>query len=337
MNKKTRIEIFCGTGGVGKTTLATSRAIHLSSKNENVLLMTIDPSKRLKQVLQISDDDDGKEISVNIQESSLTALLLSPKGTFLKTINELKNKAEIDNRILQVLLKPYGGLHEILALVELSRQQRKNTFDVIVLDTPPGSHLLDFLSSGERINSFFNKSFVEVVTHLNKKSKSIFQMAIKTGISKLMGVLEQVTGKDFVDDFLEAVESVYILKNDFLHAAKLPNDLKNDEMCKWFLVTSLNQKKIKQAEKLKEEISQFSDENLTFLLNQSLELPLSSWDPKTENQKKLKKLIKNKENEIVESAKGVFSNIILFPEVVSSAPQEHLKALSQNWKDHESR
>ncbi|MBT6324576.1 MAG: AAA family ATPase, partial [Bdellovibrionales bacterium] len=54
------IEIFCGTGGVGKTTLATSRALFLASKNLKVLLITIDPAKRLKQILSLNDDDSGR-------------------------------------------------------------------------------------------------------------------------------------------------------------------------------------------------------------------------------------------------------------------------------------
>ena len=43
-----RLEIFCGTGGVGKTTLASSRATSLAIEGKKVLLITIDPASAPK-------------------------------------------------------------------------------------------------------------------------------------------------------------------------------------------------------------------------------------------------------------------------------------------------
>ena len=49
-----QVELFCGTGGVGKTTIATARALNLAKQNKKVLLITIDPAKRLKQILNLT-------------------------------------------------------------------------------------------------------------------------------------------------------------------------------------------------------------------------------------------------------------------------------------------
>jgi anion-transporting ArsA/GET3 family ATPase len=61
-----KVEIFCGTGGVGKTTIATARALSLALQGKKVLLITIDPAKRLKQILKIEDNDDGKICNITL-------------------------------------------------------------------------------------------------------------------------------------------------------------------------------------------------------------------------------------------------------------------------------
>ena len=58
------IEIFCGTGGVGRTTLATSRALYLASHGHKVLLITIDPSHRLKQILNMQEEESGVIVQI---------------------------------------------------------------------------------------------------------------------------------------------------------------------------------------------------------------------------------------------------------------------------------
>ena len=98
--KLKKVEIFCGTGGVGKTTISASRALHLA-KNHKVLLITIDPSKRLKQVLGINEDSSGELNKLSVESSgdnspsgSLECLLLSPKKSFERLIGT-ENKIKI--------------------------------------------------------------------------------------------------------------------------------------------------------------------------------------------------------------------------------------------------
>lgn len=334
MNQQTKVEIFFGTGGVGKTTIATSRGIYLAKKEQKVLLMTIDPSKRLKQVLGITDEDAGSVKQVENFDCKLDALLIDPKATFLGL--SPSSNTEIKNKILQVLLRPYGGLHEIFSLVELSRQINSKKYDVIVLDTPPGSHFLEFLEGGQRIDRFFNKKFMEVFSELNKKTNSIFELALKTGINKLLNYLEQVTGKHFVDDFVEAVEKVYQLKEEFNRASKIPSQLKNSENAHWYLITSLNQKKVTQAEKLKSEIQQYIGENFTFILNQSNKALLKDWAPTDNTLQEYKQFLMEKEDQILNSISGAFDSKIMqqkitFPEVLSDSPKEHVIELEKGW------
>lgn len=198
-----KFEIFSGTGGVGKTTLAASRAINLARKNQKVLLITIDPAKRLRDLLGLTPEQAGETVKVcdpfNEEENlPLDVQLMNPEKTFQR-VSELANASEVNsNRILKILTKPYGGLNEILAIVELNLQYESAKYDVIVLDTPPGSHFLDFLDSIERIKIFFDKSFVEIFQYLGKTvesndsglGKKMMNFMMSKGIKKLLSYLE---------------------------------------------------------------------------------------------------------------------------------------------------
>ena len=163
-----KIELFFGTGGVGKTTLAASRAFYLAKLGYKTLIITIDPSLRLKQILNLDSTEKGITSVVPKTENKLDALLLSPSKTLARS---LKNQSKDDvnkNPIFNSLSRQYGGLNEIMAVIELQHQIETNNYDRIVVDTPPGKHFIDFLKATTKINSFFDKNFVDIFKYLDK-------------------------------------------------------------------------------------------------------------------------------------------------------------------------
>ena len=130
------LEIFCGTGGVGKTTLATSRALYLGSQGKKVLLITIDPAKRLKQILSIKDQNAGKIETISStlftgfegKDFTISALLMSPK----ETLRKILNVEEVENNVLNILTRPHGGMNEILSLVEVQFHINNGHYDTII-------------------------------------------------------------------------------------------------------------------------------------------------------------------------------------------------------------
>ncbi len=98
-------------------------------------------------------------------------------------------------------------------------------YDIIVLDTPPGGHFLDFLESAHKIKAFFNQSFVEIFNSLGKgdgkakKGARFMTRVVSSGVKKLLGYLSKVTGASFVDDFIDAVFAIYQSKGRFSRCA----------------------------------------------------------------------------------------------------------------------
>lgn len=347
--KHKQIEVFSGTGGVGKTTLATARAVELARKNYKVLLITIDPSKRLKQLMHLQESQVGENILINDpfaknENLPLWVQLMGPTQTMQRLFIKNLAKEKIENRILTILSRPYGGLNEILALVELHLNLQNKEFDIVVLDTPPGSHFLDFLESADKIKLFFDKRFIDVYHALTKGNKNaiptfgrkLMATVLSTGAKKLLDSLKFVTGQSFVEEFLEAVGAIYQTKSDFLAALNIQNVLTDSDQTNWFLVTSADQDKIEQAIEIINYAKDILERETTVLVNKSLLHSLKNWSPPEEDQmaQELKTRLEEKENNIIKLLSPHFNQIYNFDEILSNNPLEHVEKLGLQWQKY---
>ncbi len=342
------IEIFCGTGGVGKTTLATSRAFDLASKGHKTLLITIDPAKRLKQILNLNDEQSGvvstiksSDILENTEnEYGLDALLLSPEITLKRVLLGQHNlDQELDNRILNILTRPHGGLNEIMAIIEVQHQLNTGLYETVILDTPPGKHFIDFLNATQKINAFFDKSFIEIFNYLGKgigsegrAPKKLIGTIMASGVKKLLKYLEKVTGEDFIEVFVDAVITLYKNKDVFTQALNFEDKLKDASYSNWFLVTSVEQHKLKQAAELKQSAIEFMHSNTYLTINKCIPEDFRSWEPGVNSSLNgLKNTMLDRENGLKEFARNNFSTVLCFHEVLGTTPSQHVSELASEW------
>lgn len=268
------LEFFCGTGGVGKTSLSLSRALQLSASH-SVLLMTIDPSLRLKDLLGINADKQFQHIQV--LHHSMDLIFLNTEQTLshiLGTIHvELKNQ-----RILSLLAKPFGGLSEILGLIQLSLHLEQKKYDYVIIDTAPGGHFLDFIDGLERVRNFFDDYFIQIFNIMGLKSQKSFSFlgadwmkkAMSSGIEKLLTYLNKVTGESFVSEFIETVGHIYKVKDHFKNAADLLQQLTSQELVTFFVVTTIEHDKQLQAIMLKTALNKLNHARIFAVINKTL-------------------------------------------------------------------
>lgn len=166
-----RILVCVGSGGVGKTTIAAALALQAALQGRRAMVLTIDPARRLADALGVADLKQGGE-TISAERfaaagleprAELAAGMLDQTSAWDEFIARHSPSTEVRDTILanpfyQNLSRSFAGSTEYMAIEELSRIEESGRYDLIVLDTPPSRHALDFLEAPRRLEEFFDRS-----------------------------------------------------------------------------------------------------------------------------------------------------------------------------------
>jgi anion-transporting ArsA/GET3 family ATPase len=160
--------IVVGAGGVGKTTVAAAMGLAAAHAGRDTLVMTFDPSMRLKDALGVGDAARDREVEVPVRTAGrLAASLLDAKATFDRLIRryapgEGEAARILDNRFYAHLSGALAGVLEYMAVERLFEVASEGRFDRIILDTPPTRQALDFLEAPARIMGFLDSGALKI-------------------------------------------------------------------------------------------------------------------------------------------------------------------------------
>src|SRR5687767_12676043 len=150
-----RILVCCGSGGVGKTTTAASLALRAAESGRRVVVLTIDPARRLAQSMGLTELDNTPRRVAGVDPArggSLDAMMLDMKRTFDEIVvthaEPAKAEAILANPFYQALSSSFAGTQEYMAMEKLGQLQATGDYDLVVVDTPPTRSALDFLEIG---------------------------------------------------------------------------------------------------------------------------------------------------------------------------------------------
>lgn len=229
-----KIYITCGTGGVGKTTLSAALGIRLAQEGRRVVVITMDPAKRLATSLGLDEKQDPSILhSVHREPTNLTdvlqhlasgqnrtipgqfwALIPDTRSTFEAFVRELAPNPQVaervmNSRIFDIFAKEFSGTNEYMALEKLEALERDPRFDTIILDTPPSRNTLAFLEAPRVLSQFFDE---KIIKWLVLPSQKIFSM----GVKKALQVLESLTGAGFMTDLLDFAQALFEVRARFI-------------------------------------------------------------------------------------------------------------------------
>ena len=223
-----RIIVCCGAGGVGKTTTAAALALRAAEQGRRVVVLTIDPARRLAQSLGLGHLDNEPRPVVGLQgEGTLDAMMLDMKRTFDEFV---ESHADADraatilaNPFYQSLSSSFAGTQEYMAMEKLgqlrSRAVEQDRWDLIVVDTPPSRSALDFLDAPRRLGSFLDGRFIRLLAAPAKAGGRAYMRVLSAGFGVFTSVLSKILGGQVLTDVQQFVSSIDTLFGGFRERA----------------------------------------------------------------------------------------------------------------------
>ncbi|MEV5568300.1 ArsA family ATPase, partial [Streptomyces sp. NPDC052196] len=213
----TRIIVCCGSGGVGKTTTAAALGVRAAERGRKVVVLTIDPARRLAQSMGIDSLDNTPRRVKGVQgEGELHAMMLDMKRTFDEIVeahaDPARAKAILTNPFYQSLSAGFAGTQEYMAMEKLGQLRAKDEWDLIVVDTPPSRSALDFLDAPKRLGSFLDGKFIKLLMAPAKMGGRAGMKFLNVGMSMMTGTLGKLLGGPFLNDvqtFVAAMDTMF--------------------------------------------------------------------------------------------------------------------------------
>jgi anion-transporting ArsA/GET3 family ATPase len=217
-DRRTRIIVCCGSGGVGKTTAAAAIGLRAAERGRQVCVLTVDPARRLAQSMGLSSLDNTPRLVEGVSDEnggSLHAMMLDMKRTFDEIVEghaEPGRAAQIlANPFYQSLSSSFAGTQEYMAMEKLGQLRRSDEWDLIVVDTPPSRSALDFLDAPERLGRFLDGRLIRVLASPVKAGRP-FTRALNVGFSMMTGALTKLLGAQVLRDaqtFISAFDTMF--------------------------------------------------------------------------------------------------------------------------------
>jgi anion-transporting ArsA/GET3 family ATPase len=229
-DRRIRIIVCCGAGGVGKTTTAAAIGLRAAERGRHVVVLTVDPARRLAQSMGLTSLDNtprlvpglrpgaGDDTGGNGADSggSLHAMMLDMKRTF----DEIVEAHADPDRAAQILANPFyqslsssfAGTQEYMAMEKLGQLRRADEWDLIVVDTPPSRSALDFLDAPQRLGRFLDGRLLRLLTAPAKVGGRAYLRVLNAGVGVVTGVLTKILGTQVLRDvqtFVSALDTMF--------------------------------------------------------------------------------------------------------------------------------
>ncbi len=262
--RRDSLTVVVGSGGVGKTTVAAALGINASRVGEDCLVMTFDPSMRLKDALGVGEEATRAPVRVPLEAPGrLEASLLDARTAFDRLVgryapDERARARILENRFYRHLAGRLAGILEYMAVERLYEVATEGRYGKVVLDTPPTAQALDFLEAPARIVGFLESGAVRLATRDWFDAEGRLRPTRRLGPlgRRFERFLDDIVGLDLLRDMAEFFQAFGPLFEGFRQRAAEVERLLRSEQTVFVLVTGPESERIPEtlffARKLRE-------------------------------------------------------------------------------------
>ncbi len=250
------IAITCGSGGVGKTTTAAAAAAmaaaHLGGR---VLVLTVDPARRLANALGLKSFGN---VERRVDEAAFEAAGVVPRGELWVAMLDTKQSwddlvrrhapdaatrdAILANPLYENITTRFVHSHDYIAMERLYDIHTAGKYDLVVVDTPPSRNALDFLDAPARMADFFSSRLLRWLTvpyrsrMMTAASRPFYQMA------------DRILGSQFLQDIAEFFILFQTMHDGFVERARAVQRVLADKRTTFMVVSTLESSPLREAE-----------------------------------------------------------------------------------------
>jgi anion-transporting ArsA/GET3 family ATPase len=290
-DRRTRVIVCCGSGGVGKTTIAAAIGLRAAQHGRHVVVLTVDPARRLAQSMGLTSLDNTPRLvhGIGLDEQShqkgngaaatgsMHAMMLDMKRTF----DEIVEAHADPDRAAQILANPFyqslsssfAGTQEYMAMEKLGQLRRAEEWDLIVVDTPPSRSALDFLDAPQRLGRFLDGKLLRLLVAPAKVGGRAYLRVLNAGFGVVTGVLTKILGTQVLRDVQTFVSALDTMFGGFRERAEYTYQLLRAPGTAFLVVAAPEDDALREASYFVERLDQERMPLAGLILNRVLQLP----------------------------------------------------------------
>ena len=250
-----RVLVSMGPGGVGKTTTSAATAYSLAKLGHRVVVMTIDPSPRLKSLLGLKIKGQTVPVPWESVEGRLFAHILDPAAIFDEFIKKAAQHTEAatrltQNRLYQELVGSLSGSQEFTSLEKLRELVGSGDFDWVLVDTPPAEQALEFLTAPDRLMNLFDEGIASWF-RIPLQGQGLLARIVRTGTQQVLKALEFLTGGEFVRELADFFISLSGWQGRLRDRLMDTKKILYSDRCEFQIVTTAEKSRLLQIAELR--------------------------------------------------------------------------------------
>ncbi len=275
--REKRVVVCCGAGGVGKTTVSAAMALAAARAGRRVLVITIDPSRRLAETLGVDRDlveavalSPERARAVGIEEPGrLSTWMLDPQRISNRVVKRLssdpaKVQALLENRVYKNITAMIAGMQEYTAVEALHEFVTSGKYDLVILDTPPSRNALRFLDAPSRAGTFLDRRIFRLFV---PREENLIRQAASRIIEKVLDITLGEGARKELQEFFQLFEGILLHLNR--NQGEMKKFFAGDEVS-FVLVVSPTQAAVEEAFYFEQKTRELELPLAGFVLNRSL-------------------------------------------------------------------